>query len=123
MVELCLVSRRQLLYLFIILLVFDKLGRKPEAIIVAVLGLIYVTIRTIGIGQYMAFIGSMFALDQQHLNLRRLLNDPEFETAKEAYKEAEKVRDHRFVKIYIDGFFLSIVSLICLLELWTGLDK
>jgi uncharacterized membrane protein len=77
-------------YIFIILLVFDKLYHKPEAVTVAVLGLIYVTIRSIAIGQHMGFVQTMFALDRQVLNIRRLLNDPGYEEMKDAVQETEK---------------------------------
>jgi hypothetical protein len=54
-------------YLAIVLWVFDKLGNRPEAIVVAVIGMTYVAIRTIAIGQYAITVGSLFVLKKEIL--------------------------------------------------------
>jgi hypothetical protein len=109
-----------LFYVAIILYVFEKLnGHHETTILVAVLGLIYVTIRTIGIGQTHVSIDISKALRGDLIRIRELLHDEFIDDHKLELKEQTQVVDRVIVKAYIDAFFLGIVSLICLFVLFT----
>lgn len=110
-------------YLFIILAVFDKLHHRPEVVIVAILGLIYVLIRGLGIGLSIYISVSMLQFNKQLQHIRLLLNDPSADAEAEELREAEERENKRWPKLYINMFFLSITSLICLFVLWSELSS
>ena len=90
---------------------------------VAVLGLIYVTIRSIALSQGHSFIEITKGLRGELLRIRELLHDEFVEHHKRELTEALEVVDRAMIKGYIDGFFLGIVSLICLFVLFTELSS
>jgi len=106
-------------YLFVVLYVFGKLGKRPEVVTVAILGLIYITIRSIAIWQALDSIGLFTQVNKQLLYVRKLLNDPTYEENERAWNEAENATS--YATLYIDGFFLWLISMICLLVLFTHL--
>ena len=108
-------------YLFIVFYVLDKLDRRPEIITVAVLGLIYVTIRTIAIGQTVFHLHNYTQIAKSVLYLRSLVNDPTYEENKLDWEQAEARVPTVVAKLYIDGFFLSVISLLCLVVLFSHL--
>ncbi len=108
-------------YLFIILAVFDKLDHRPEAVVVAILGLIYVAVRTTGMGLGWAHGHTLFHLNKQLLRIRSRLNDPPTEVEIEDMKKYEKIEREGMPKLIINGLFLSITSLACLWFLWIEL--
>jgi hypothetical protein len=110
-------------YIAVILYVFDKLQRRPEIVTVAVLGLIYVTIRTIAIGQAIGLFNALKIIEADIVQIRELLKDEHAADRWEAAKADSKVLERTRNKLYIDGFFLSIVSIICLLVLFNELGK
>jgi hypothetical protein len=55
-------------------------------------------------------------------SVRELLNDEEAGTLREQAQEGTKTFERLLIKGYIDGFFLSIVSLICLIALYVALQ-
>jgi hypothetical protein len=112
-----------LFYVAIVLYVFEKLhGRHETTILVAVLGLIYVTIRSIAIGQAHGAAVLAKGLTVELMRIRELLRDETIEGRRLAFKDDVEVADRMINKAYIDGFFLAIVSLICLLMLFVELS-
>ena len=87
----------------------------------AVLGLIYVTIRSIATAQALSFIELFAQVNKQLLYVRKLLNDPHHEENEKAWLEAENSTSPQVVKVYINSFFLLLVSLVCLLVIFTHL--
>jgi hypothetical protein len=108
-------------YIAIILYVFDKLHGQTEVITVAVLGLIYVTIRSIAIGQAMGLANALKIIEADLIRVRELLGDEYAGGRSEAAKEDSEALSRVRNKVYIDGFFLWIVGLICLLVLFSKL--
>jgi hypothetical protein len=109
-----------LFYVAIILYVFEKPnGHHETTILVAVLGLIYVTIRSIAFAQGHSLIEITKGLRKELLRVRELLHDESIEDYKRDLAEAFEVVDRAMIKAYIDAFFLGIVSLICLFVLFT----
>ena len=67
-------------YVAVVLYVFDALQRRPERITVAVLGLVYVTIRTIAIGQVSGLAGALKIIEADVIRIRELLHDEHAQT-------------------------------------------
>ena len=109
-------------YLFVIGYVFAKLNGRTEIITVAILGLIYVTIRTIAIGQLIMTLTLFTDVNRQLLYMRSLLNDPTYEENKRAWDEVEESKPQKLGKYYIDLGFLSLIGLFCLLVLFNYLQ-
>jgi len=56
------------------------------------------------------------------MRIRELLHDETIEDRRLAFKDDVEVADRAINKAYIDGFFLAVVSLICLLVLFMELS-
>jgi hypothetical protein len=111
-------------YIFIVLFVFDRLGRDRNLIIiVSILGVIYVTVRSIGIG--LAFLSEETTTVVLKKMNRILTNqgDEAIHGDVEQLLEDEKRKTHRLVKSCIDGFFLFLISLLCLVMLFSNLPS
>ena len=61
------------LYIAVVLYVLDKLQGRPEAITVAILGLIYVAIRSIAIGQGLGLANSLKIIEADLIRLGSFL--------------------------------------------------
>jgi hypothetical protein len=112
-------------YVAVVLYVFDKLHGRTETITVAVLGLVYVTIRGIAIWQGVGLSNSFKMMDADFTRIRELLGDEQHaHDRREAAKTGSKSLDRERNKlIFIDGIFLSIIGIICLLVLFTELGR
>jgi hypothetical protein len=111
-------------YVAVVLYVFDKLqGRSEAIIIVSVLGLIYVTIRSIAIAQGMGLTNALKVIESDIIRLRQPGRDEQVRDRLVASKVESEVLNRARNKLFIDGFFLSIVSIICLLALFGELGK
>ena len=62
-------------YVAVVLYVFSALHGRSEAITVAVLGLVYVTIRTIAIGQASGLADALKVIEADVIRIRELLHD------------------------------------------------
>jgi hypothetical protein len=83
-----------LFYVAIVLYVFDKLhGRHETTILVAVLGLIYVAIRTIATGQFHALFEIIKVLTRDLIRVRELLHDQSVEGHKLEFEEQTQAAD------------------------------
>jgi hypothetical protein len=110
-------------YVAVVLYVFDALHGRPEAITVAVLGLVYATIRSVAIGQAIGLSNALKIIEVDLVRIRELLNDEHAQTRWRSAQEDAKTLEQTRIKLYIDGFFLSIVSLICLFVLYSALQR
>jgi hypothetical protein len=105
-------------YIAVVLYVFDKLQGRSEAIItVAVLGLIYVTIRSIAIGLGMGITNFFKVIEADLIRLRELVRDEHVRHRWEDSKAHSEVLSREHNKAFIESFFLFIVSIICLFAL------
>ncbi len=109
------------LYMAIILAVFDQIHHRPEAVIVAILGLLYVTIRMIGIGLSLHQQQIALLVTKHFVRIRTLLGDPEAESEAAHLLEYRKAAEKKWPSTYINFTFLGITSIICLLTLWSEL--
>ena len=110
------------LYLLVIAYVFNKLDSRPLIVTIAVLGLVYVSIRTMMMS-HLLYIAEMFAqTNQQLLWVRKLLKDPTYQENQEAWDKAEKTeKPKRLAIYYTDMGFLGIIGIYCLVVLFIHL--
>jgi hypothetical protein len=104
-------------YLCVVLAVFAKLYDRPEAITVAILGLIYVTLVASNSRMALGTAQALMKVNQQILETRRLLKDVRFGEEAESLRNAEKTVEGLTPNFYINRFFLGLISLICLFVL------
>ena len=105
---------RVIVNLFYIAVVFSVLGTIREASqkeIIAVLGLIYTTMRSIAIGQAMSFLNTVHIMDKKIDHIQYQV-DSSFE--KPSYEETDDLISFTHKKLYIDMASLSIISRACL---------
>jgi hypothetical protein len=107
-------------YVLVVLFVFAHIAERDIKIVVAVLGLIYVTIRWIALGQFFAYAPMLIGLVKSVDELKEAAGIPRLGTAEE-YEEVDAQLKTTKVKAYIDGVFLSVISLICLFALFSAL--
>jgi hypothetical protein len=110
-----------LFYLALVLYALDQLRGRTETLIISTLGLIYVTIRTIAWGQFIAMLGTNSALQVQLDTIQARL-DGTFDPMMLA-EEITALQSTWRVKWVIDSIFLAIISLLCALSFFGGLTK
>jgi hypothetical protein len=88
-----------------------------ETRVIAILGLIYVAIRTMAFWQFLATREMLFHIDSGLGRIRWLLRDDEVEGHIAAMDEMKKIGDRRINRAYVDMFFVGFLSLICLYNL------
>ena len=107
-----------LLYLLVIWYVFTQLHGHTEAILVPILGLLYVTTRTTAMATGTAAVHLGVVLDEINERLKRLA-DPTYVRDRDEAEEIKKLLRHAQPKQLIEYLFLGLVSLLCLWELFT----
>jgi hypothetical protein len=107
-------------YLIVISYVFGQLRGRPETIIVPILGLIYVLIRSFWISFALTVLEFGSAIDGLQAQTRRLA-EPSYEPDQTDLEETKKKAASIRAKLYVVSAFLAIVSLLCLLQLFTSL--
>jgi hypothetical protein len=95
----------------------DKLHDRTETLIVAVLGMIYVTIRTTQGFQTLAIV-QIGLTHQEQLDAIRTWIDGTYQPDR---SEELTLFKRARAKFYIDGFFLALISLLCTLVFFTRL--
>jgi hypothetical protein len=110
-----------LFYLAIVAFVLSRTSElDPKlTIVIATLGLIYVTVRGIGMGQFLAFAPSLIGIAKSLDELKgrsgeRLMTGEDYVRAEMQLKRGQ-------IKFYIQSLFLSLTSLICLFFIYTAL--
>jgi ABC-type multidrug transport system permease subunit len=106
-----------LLILLIVILVLDHLHERQEKLIIPVLGMLYVTIRTIGAATGLATLQFALAQQDQIDEVHRLLDGAFNPDRSDAKKEFQKYNTGWM----IDGFFLFLISVCCALVFFTSL--
>jgi|RhiMethySRZTD1v2_1073278.scaffolds.fasta_scaffold1083907_1 hypothetical protein len=104
----------------IVLYVFSRLHARFEIVVVSILGLIYVTIRTIAFGTRSALANIAMGVDNEFAYIRRLTG-ADMTEREEAVRISQKAIQRTTNKFYIDLVLLSLISLTCLYQLFTAL--
>jgi hypothetical protein len=106
-----------LFYLFVVFGVLIGIRDPMEKSIISVLGVIYVAVRGMGIGNGLALIGITTAFQGQIDRIRYAVDSSfEMPDRREELSAIEYTRN----KLYIDGFFLFLTSLLCLWQFFTA---
>jgi hypothetical protein len=109
-----------LFYLAVVVYALDSLRGRTETLIISTLGMIYVTIRSIAWGQFIAMLGTNTALQVQLDAIQARLDGTFDPVPAEDMEQAKKVWT---VKWIIDTIFLALISLLCIVTFFTGLGK
>ncbi len=100
--------------LLVVLLVFAKFAGSPQAVLIAVLGLVYVAAEVRSRYQNMAFARAMVELNGHLLQIRGLLRDAQYEQQATHLLNVETTMRKRYEPaVYINLFFLGLISLVC----------
>ncbi len=111
-----------LIEIVVVMAIFSGLRGRFETTVVAILGVIYVTVRTIGISSWMMAVNTAIRQDLQFFRISELAQDPLLEEYKEARKKSEADLSIATVKAWINVGGLAVTSLICLFQLLTNLN-
>ena len=100
-----------LFYLAVVGAVLLSIKDGSEKAIISVLGILYVLIRSVAIGQAIAFGNVANALDERLDEILYFVNSAHEKLDRPAVRDE---LNYQHVKLYIDGFFLWLISLGCL---------
>jgi len=102
--------------------VFAHLKDRMESIVVSVLGLLYVTIRSIAIVQTTSFAQFAVGVDGEIIRIRELLGD-DHETIQARINSNTEAGKLIFGgKMIVTSIFLGVVGLFCLVVLFGAID-
>lgn len=101
-----------IIILVIVASALDKLHDRTDALIISVLGMIYVTIRTTQGFQGLAIVEFAFRQQEQLDAIRSWIDGTYTPVGRsEEWSKYKQIR----AKFYIDGCFLGLISLLCAL--------
>jgi len=115
-----------LIYIGVVLYVFDHLESRTERLFVSILGLIYVQLTCHAVMEASIQGALVFGLHDKLIRIRMLLNDRrigEGTEAMEAIKEGNKIVERTQAAVGVRVFFLYLIGLICLYQLFLSLDE
>ncbi len=109
-------------YVAVVVAVLSFVAGRPETIILPILGVLYVTIRLIGMG----IAHSVYVLAASLDRIERRLNAQDVEDFREQESEFSEERTNRLNKLSwdmaIDGTGLGIITLVCLWKFFVAID-
>ena len=109
-----------LLQVLIVLYIFSRLDVRFEIIVVAILGLIYVTIRTISLNTAYLLTNIVVFAEKDFVFIRKNLGDDVSAREKEDSVAENKLPQMMF-RVAIDGVGLSLIGIVCLYQLFNAL--
>ena len=102
-----------ILYTLIVWYVLSQLRGRPESLIVPILGLIYVTVRTLGMSLAQISLHHVMALGSIETQLRAI-TDPDHYRDRDVTEELGKMKTRISGNIVIESIGLFVLSLLCL---------
>jgi len=109
---------RGILELAIMVYVLGAILDPGDAIIVAVLGIIYAAIRSAALFQYFTITQMAWASDRQYLEQKRLGEDPKVDSE---VADADASMSWILINSYIAGAFIALQYLVCLIYIFSKL--
>jgi hypothetical protein len=97
--------------LFVLFAIYNSTDDNQQRLILSILMLIYLAIRTLGMGIGWSILQGFVSLDEQFRHLRALLNEEPSGIEKEKAKNTEKALSEWTIKSFINGTFLTIAYL------------
>jgi hypothetical protein len=110
---------RNLLYLALVWYVLSQLRGRPETVIVPILGLLYVGIRVVGIGVAYGLLQQGRGLAVLEAQVRGITN-PNYRQH-ELNDLLEKQSLPLYADIFLESTFLTLISLLCAVYLFTAI--
>jgi len=115
--------------LVVILWVFSQVYEPRDKLIVAILGLIYTTMRSIALHQALYFTTQLTSIHLRLAVIERatgikapdLIDDDDDEMA-ETQVNAERMLRRSHARLYIDAVFIALAYLVCLYVVFTSLS-
>lgn len=111
----------RLFYLAVIYYVLDHLYERFEKIVVAILGVLYVSQRTIAVSQGDLFIKVGIELDNIQEKVKEIAEPGYYRRTAETSEIMEMVSTQQ-TKLAVESVFLGIFSLLCLYELFVAIQ-
>jgi hypothetical protein len=96
----------------------EPLFTPADTIIVAVLGIIYATIRSAALFQYFTIMQMAWASDRQSLEQKRLAEDPNVDSE---ITKTDTSMSRILINCYIAGAFIALQYLVCLIYIFLKL--
>jgi hypothetical protein len=110
-----------LFYIAVVGYVFSRLHQRDEKIYVAILGLIYVAIRTQGVLTGMYLVPMIIHLSRQIDGLREFV-DASFSRPPDEADQVERATNKLYARSLIESLGLAAIAGYCLLELFGALN-
>jgi hypothetical protein len=110
---------KNIFYVIVVICVLDRVVGRAEHIVIAVLGLIYVSLRGEGLYRSRNLYILTFSIHSELLRIRELLGDKIVGDHKDEIKKHKREASHWLFKSLIDGTFLTLIGIICLWTLWS----
>lgn len=107
--------------LIVLVGIFNSTSDNQQRLVLALLMLIYLAIRTLGIGLGIMIMKQLTGLQEEFQRLRELLNEEVGKDELEQAKETKKIIDKGAKKTVIDSIFLTIAYLFTLWMIVTSL--
>jgi hypothetical protein len=110
----CLAALREALELAVVFYILGAVTDRETSLVIGILGLIYATIRGMGVGQGFAWMVFAEAIGKEFYGLRRLIGD-------ENAKPPDDSPISPYVKVWISGLFVMLIYFLCLLHVFSKL--
>jgi hypothetical protein len=110
-----------LIAMAVILYVFSNTGSGFETKVIAILVIIYLTVRGFEAGYSLATSNLAIGLDSEFKRMRGLLKSPADKYEIEAFQETKQKAEKAMIKMYINSIFMSIAYMIALWNLFSSL--
>lgn len=111
-----------LFYVAVVGYVFARLHERDEKIYVAILGLIYATIRSQGMITGLYLVPMLMQMSRQ-INLVGSLVDPSIQLPRDEADQVERLTMHLYFRAAIEALGVLAIAAYCLLVLFTALNE
>ena len=103
-------------YVLVVLYALDQLHGRLENIIVPLLGIIYVSMRTMGTGNAILFGRLAIVIDHMDAKIKKLI-DPTHESENTLAENKQNIKTNEWL-LYVDLAGLTVISLMCFWRLF-----
>jgi hypothetical protein len=107
-----------IIQLAVVIAIFSELHGQFEVVAMSVLGIIYLSVRSIGIRNYFLHANLAKGLDNEIIRLHRLLADDASNLYEESRVESHRILQRKANKIYFDSFFLGLIWIVCIYHIF-----
>jgi hypothetical protein len=112
---------RALISIFVVVVVFARLSDRFEVTVVAILCLIYVSVRNLALASEARLYPLLLGFYSEIYKIRTALQDPEAHTFPKQLRDANDMFGRHAVVTVVDGACLVVITLISFFELFIHL--